>query len=205
MSTPLRVAEGMVVGVHWKLSIAGGGPTIEQSGHNPFFGEQPLRFVVGRRQTGWNLDQELLGRQVGDVVRVQRSIPPPDPDLVFQVPLSRLPKEPKKSVVVPNQIAAGEPVQPGMNVYVPAQGEATLPMVFRVVDSTKETVTLDGNNLLSGAPLELELEIKEIRPADPDEIAHASYSGPFLASRAMLKKVDLANLDFTEAWIAKFY
>ncbi len=129
-------------------------------------GSEPLIFLEGAGQIIPGLEEQLLLLSVGDKRTVQvpaaRAYGDVDPELMMEVPKSRLPKA--EGLAVGDQFATRGPNgEPGG--------------VFTVAKLGLDTVTLDGNHPLAGVDLTFEVEIMTIREATQAELTHGHAHG----------------------------
>lgn len=118
--------------------------------------EEPLTFEVGTQQFMGNplfqgIDEAVRGLAVGQSALVQASGGEYDPDLLFQVP-----KEHPEIVRLAEEYAAMGGIQEGTAVKLMNDATAL------VVKVTEETVMLDTNHPLAGAPLTLDITVDKV-------------------------------------------
>ena len=129
-------------------------------------GRAPLQYLQGHSNIIIGLEEALEGKNVGENVLV--SIPPEkgygthNPNLVQKVPKTAFPD--------PENIEAGTQFR----VNNPEAGL----MIVKVVEVETETVTIDGNHELAGQTLHFTVDVREVRDATDDEIAHGHVHGP---------------------------
>ena len=119
---------------------------------------EPMEFVCGADEIAPRIEEALLGRGVGEKVRV--TLPPgeafgePDPALILSIPKSQLPPGVALSV--------GEflPVS-----LADAPEDLEEEIEFRIVEVGEDEVVLDANDPLAGETVTFELEVTEVRPA----------------------------------------
>ena len=126
-------------------------------------GREPLVYLHGVGQLISGLERELLGKAVGDQLKV--SIPPSegfgerDQNLLKKVPLANFPTK---------------ELQPGMQFQTQTeQGN----MIFTVIEVGGDHVVVDGNHPLAGIMLHFKVEIIAIRQASPEEIEYQHVHG----------------------------
>jgi|AMFO01.1.fsa_nt_gi FKBP-type peptidyl-prolyl cis-trans isomerases 2 len=125
-----------------------------------------LAYLHGHGQIIPGLEEALEGRETGE--RLNVNVPPekgygqPNPEGVQVVPRSAFPEG--------SEVAVGE------QFY--AQDASGQPLPFTITKVEGEDVTIDFNHPLAGKTLDFEVEIKEIREATPEELAHGHVHGP---------------------------
>ncbi len=125
----------------------------------------PLVYLHGTGQILPALEQLLEGKSIGD--KISPTLSPsegygiPSEDLVRHVPKSEFSEVSDLAV--------------GMHFQVDSKNG---PVVFEVMEITGDKVVLDGNHPLAGKELHFEIEVKAIREASKDEIAHGHVHGP---------------------------
>lgn len=120
----------------------------------------PLEYLHGANDVIPGLEKALDGRKLGEKLKVV--VPPADAYGEYEVSLV--------DEVSREQFPGIEDIQPGMQFQTRMDDGA--PMVIHVTAVDDETVVVDGNHPLAGMTLVFEVEIKAIRKACDDEIAH---------------------------------
>ena len=118
-------------------------------------GQEPTRYVHGRKQIIAVLEQALAGLHVGDEKEVtiapEQAYGSYNPSLVMEVAKTALP--------------AGLHPKPGLVFrYADENGRSIRATVKSV---NKNTVVLDGNHPLTGKTLNFKIKIVDIQPAPP--------------------------------------
>lgn len=147
----MTVTKDTVVSVGYVLKNEQGG-VLDQTTN------KPLVYLHGHKNILPGVEKALGGLAVGE--RVQTVVPPaegygqPDPRLRFQVDRNRLGmEEPKQNSMVQLQAPNGET------------------MVARIAAVDEKQVVLDANHPLAGQDLHFDLQVLDVRPAQPAEVA----------------------------------
>ncbi|MCG2582970.1 peptidylprolyl isomerase [Massilia sp. TS11] len=157
----MKIAKNTVVTVKYKLSDAQNN-LIED-------GRDPMVYLHGGYENTFpKIEEALDGKEVGFATTIQ--IEPDDafgdydPELVKIEERKRLP----------------EPLEIGMQFEGTPDGSDPdeVAMIFTVTDIADDKVVLDGNHPLAGMALRFELEVKDVREATEEEIAHEHVHGP---------------------------
>jgi len=125
---------------------------------------RPLAYLHGHGQIIPGLEKALEGKAVGDTLTVT-------------VPAAEAYGERGEQLVqeVPRQLFQGvDKIEVGMRF------EAQSDQGVRSVEVTKvegDTITVDGNHPLAGQDLTFEVEIKDVRDATEEELAHGHAHG----------------------------
>lgn len=125
----------------------------------------PLVYLHGHKNIVPGLEKELSGLSVGDSKSVKVS--PKEgygeyqDGLKFPMPKAQL----------------GDDIPP-LGSLVQLQNEKEQVFVARIVEITDEQLLLDANHPLAGENLNFEIEITDVRAAQPEEIAHGHVHGP---------------------------
>lgn len=131
-------------------------------------GDEPLVYMHGSGSIVPGLEKALLGKEVGDAVKVVVSpadgYGDRDEDLVQTVPREQLP--------------AGE-VDLGDEFHVNGPGEEGDDghLLVSVVALDDTSATLDGNHPLAGVTLHFDVKVMQIRDATSEEIEHGHAHG----------------------------
>lgn len=160
MSSPLPVADGHVVSIHYTLTLASG-QVVDSSE-----GRDPLAYLHGHANIVPGLEEQLAGRAVGD--EVDAVVPPEkgygarDPNGVQVVPRAHFPPD--------------VDIQPGMQFQ--AQNEDGSAAILSVTAVAGDEVTVDLNHPLAGETLHFKVQIAEVRAATEEELQHGHVHGP---------------------------
>lgn len=126
-------------------------------------GKEPLVYMHGTRYLVSGLEAALEGRAVGDAFEVtlapQQAYGEYDEALVQEVP---------------GELFDGMEVSEG-DTFVAETDDGHRPVT--VVEVTENTVKVDGNHPLAGVTLGFKVEIKDVRPATAEELAHGHVHG----------------------------
>lgn len=155
----MKIMKNAVVALHYEL-LDDQGATIER-------GKEPLVYLHGGHAGIFpRVEEALAGKEEGDDVQVQLApedaFGERDDALVRDEPRGRFP----------------EKVEVGM--YFEAElkhGEHAQPVVFKVVDVSGDSVTVDGNHPLAGRALDFRATVVSVRPATKEEIDHGHVHG----------------------------
>lgn len=128
-------------------------------------GDEPLVYLHGHRNIVPGLEKALAGLAVGD--KKSTKIEPAegygeyDPQLRFAIPREKL---------------GGE--APPVDTLVQLQNPNGQRFVARIAELDDQQAVLDANHPLAGVNLNFEVTIVNIRPAQPEEVAHGHVHGP---------------------------
>ena len=154
----MEVADQHVVRIHYTLTDDTGDVLDSSSGG------EPLTYLHGSGSIIPGLERELSGKRVGDTLNVR--VEPADgygehrEELVQAVPKSAF--------------EGMEKIEPGMRFEASGpEGSQTV----RVTEVSHDTATVDANHALAGEVLIFEVEIIEVRAAEPEEIEHGHVHG----------------------------
>ncbi len=154
------IKQHSVVTMHYELKNADG-EVLDSSK-----GQDPLVYLHGAGNIIVGLEEELLGKKVGDNVNAVVS-----PEKGYGMPVDALIQ------TVPKE-AFGEEidkVEVGMRFQAETE-QGPVPVVVTSMDEA--TVTVDGNHPLAGQELHFDVSIAEIRDASEEEIEHGHVHGP---------------------------
>lgn len=155
----MKVAEKKVVRLDYTLRNAQG-DVIDTSE-----GAEPLTYLHGASQIVPGLEKELAGMEAGQakdvVVQPEDGYGMPDPEGVFGVPRAAFPPDAKLSV---GDSFIGED----------DEGQA-LPV--RVVELRDDVVIVDANHPLAGETLFFHVDVRDVRDATEEELAHGHSHG----------------------------
>jgi FKBP-type peptidyl-prolyl cis-trans isomerase SlyD len=150
----MKIEQGMVVTIDYTLK--------DQQGNlwESSTADEPWVYLHGFGGIIPGLEPELEGKQVGDKLQVtlapEQAYGPYDNELANQVPKSAF-----------SEI---DNLHEGMRLSAQTHDGDTHTVV--VTQITEDTVTIDANHPLAGQPVLVEVEVKDIRPATPEELEH---------------------------------
>lgn len=151
---------GDTVQVHYKGTLDDG--TVFDSSE----GRQPLQFTLGQSQVIPGFEQGLIGMEPGQsrTIRVasEQGYGPRQDDRVLTVPRDQIPGHIQPQV--------------GQMLEVRQPGGQGIPVRITEVDDAR--VTLDANHPLAGKTLHFDVQVRTIRKASEDEMAHGHAHGP---------------------------
>jgi len=154
------IKQNSVVTMHYELKDSAG-EVLDSS-----IGQEPLTYLHGAGNIIVGLEEQLLGKVVGDevkaVVPAEKGYGNPVDALVQTVPKEAFGEEISK-------------VEIGMRFQAETE-QGPVPVVVTAMDDT--TVTVDGNHPLAGKELHFEVTIAEIRDASAEEVEHKHVHGP---------------------------
>lgn len=156
----MKIAENTVVTVHYKLSDAQGN-LIEE-------GREPMVYLHGGYEnTLPKIEEALEGKEAGFETTIQV-----EPDDAFGEYDAEL-------VKIESRSQLPTPLEVGMQFEgMPEDGDGDdNGVIFTVTDITDDKVVLDGNHPLAGISLRFWLNVKEVRAATEEEIAHGHVHG----------------------------
>ena len=154
------IKEHSVVTMHYKLKDAGG-EVLDSSE-----GQDPLTYLHGAGNIIVGLEEQLVGKAVGDQVSAVVS-----PEKGYGQPVEALVQ------VVPKEAFGDDIDKVAVGMRFQAETEqGPVPVVVTAVDET--TVTVDGNHPLAGKELHFDVTIAEVRDASQEEIDHGHVHGP---------------------------
>jgi len=128
-------------------------------------GGDPLAYVHGTEALVPGLEAELEGKKKGDRFDVHV-----DPDQAYGARDERLVHQVERSQLPPNV-----EIEPGLQLRAEHADGALIVTVVRIEG---ERVTLDGNHPLAGVRLHFTGEVRDVRAATPEELAHGHVHGP---------------------------
>jgi FKBP-type peptidyl-prolyl cis-trans isomerase SlyD len=126
--------------------------------------EGPLLFLEGAGQIIPALEEQIINMPIGAKKNVKLEAKD-----AYGVPDSKM------TMDVPKEELAHIKIEIGSFLQLQLQDSVK---VVRVTNISDATVTLDGNHPLAGVDLEFEIEVKDVRPATKDEMAHGHPHGP---------------------------
>ncbi|CAB0149836.1 FKBP-type peptidyl-prolyl cis-trans isomerase SlyD [Pseudidiomarina piscicola] len=146
------ISQDKVVGIHYTVKTTEG-QTLDQSKEG-----QPLQFIFGRGMLIKGLEDALAGKSEGDKFTADI-----DPENAYGERHDGLIQ------TVPRNLFGDNPVEPGMQFRASTDhGEQSVV----IVEVNDDQVTVDGNHPLAGAALNFDVEVVEVRDADPTELEH---------------------------------
>jgi FKBP-type peptidyl-prolyl cis-trans isomerase SlyD len=156
----MEIADKKVVRLDYTLRNAGG-DVLDSSD-----GQEPLSYLHGAQQIVPGLERALAGMTAGQskdvVVSPEEGYGLPDPEGVFGVPRGAFPADAK---LEPGQSFIGED----------DQGQA---VPVRVVEVRDDMIVVDANHPLAGETLYFHVDVREVRDATAEELAHGhSHDG----------------------------
>ena len=155
----MKIESETVVSFHYTLPDENG-KELETSR-----GSEPSVYLHGANNIIRGLEKAMTGRESGDVFTV--SLAPAEaygmrnPDKMQRVPV--------KHLAFRGKLEAGKVVQ--LNT---AEGMRAV----TVVKAGRHSADIDANHPLAGQTLTFDVEIVDLRPATPEEIAHGHAHGP---------------------------
>lgn len=146
------ISQDKVVGIHYTVKTAEG-QVLDQSKEG-----QPLQFIFGRGMLIKGLEDALSGKAEGDKFTADI-----DPEYAYGERHDGLIQS------VPRSLFGDNPVEPGMQFRASTDhGEQSVV----IVEVNDDQVTVDGNHPLAGVALNFDVEVVEVRDADPSELDH---------------------------------
>ncbi|MFQ5635388.1 MAG: peptidylprolyl isomerase [Gammaproteobacteria bacterium] len=150
----MKIDNNCVVSLHYTLTNDQG-EELDSSA-----GKEPLQYLHGGAGIIPGLEQELVGREVGDkfvvVIRPEDGYGESRSELVGVVPRGQFPD--------------GQEVQPGMQFQT--QGPDGESQLVTVTSVDGDSVTIDANHPLAGQVLHFDVSVEHIRDATEGEVAH---------------------------------
>jgi FKBP-type peptidyl-prolyl cis-trans isomerase SlyD len=148
----MNIANNNVVTIHFTV-CSSDGTQIDSSRNS-----EPMVFLQGSHVLIQGLEDELLGKAVGDKFVIDIA-----PDLAYGERHEELVQ------AVPKSMFEDMDVNPGMTFRATTdEGEQSV----MIIDVNDENIIVDGNHPLSGLTLNFDVEILEVREANEAEIAH---------------------------------
>lgn len=146
----MEIAAARVASIHYTLTDDAG-KVLDKSPE-----AQPLRYFHGAGNIIPGLEKALLGKQVGDTLKVDVA-----PEEAYGIRNESLIQ------VLPREVFQGiETVEPGMQFQAQSQNGPLLVTVVAVGDGQ---VTVDGNHPLAGQTLHFDVQVAEVREATDEE------------------------------------
>ncbi|NCP66006.1 MAG: peptidylprolyl isomerase [Paraglaciecola sp.] len=148
----MNITQHSVATIHFTVCTADG-TQIDTSRNG-----KPMEYLQGSHYLIQGLENELEGKQAGDVFNIDVS-----PELAYGERHETLVQ------VVPKEMFGDMDVNPGMTFRATTDdGEQSV----MIIDVTDDEVVVDGNHPLSGLTLNFDVEVLAVRPATSEEIAH---------------------------------
>ena len=160
----MNIAQDHAVQMHYSLTSDDGTP-IDSSN-----GREPLAYLHGHGHLVPGVEKALEGRVAGDSFRVV--VPPQDgygerdPNLDVAVPLTVFPPESRADLVAGARFRGPHPVDQSQVVF------------FTVIQVDEDTLFCTANHPLAGVTLHFDIEVVEVRPGTPGEIADGQIHRP---------------------------
>jgi FKBP-type peptidyl-prolyl cis-trans isomerase SlyD len=154
------VTDGKVVSIHYTLTDDAGAVVDSSKGHSP------LEYLHGAGNVVPGLEEGLVGRARGDVLKVDVA---PEKGYGAHDPrgLQRIPRQ-----AFPDDID----LEPGMQFGAEdPQGGSTTVWIVKV---ESDQVVIDTNHPLAGKTLHFDVTIADVRDATREEMAHGHPHGP---------------------------
>jgi len=155
----MKIANGKVVSIHYKLQ-SDTGETLDSSE-----GREPLAYLQGHGNIISGLENALVDKGVGDKLKV--SVKPEEgygersDELVHSVPLS--------------EFEDASQIQVGTRIRVETNHGEHIAVVTSIED---DVAKIDLNHPLAGETLHFDVEIMEVRDATEEELSHGHVHGP---------------------------
>ena len=150
------IEKDTVASVHYTGTFPDSGEEFDSSRDG-----DPLTFLVGHGGMIPGFERELMGATIGDqrsfTLEPEDAYGMPSEDMVQEVPREMFPEE--------------MPIDLGMMLMSDAGP-------FRIVAITENAVRCDFNNPMAGKTLHFEVEVMDVRAANPDELDHGHAHGP---------------------------
>lgn len=153
------VENGKVVFINFTLKD-GEGQERDTSGDEPYF------FLIGSEAFFPQIEEELLGKKVGDKVAGVMA-----PEDAYG---ERTPMPPQQ--VSRADFPDGMEIEIGMVLLASIDEDSEIPVWVTAVD--EEWVELDTNHPLSGMTLHYDVDVVRIRDASEEELEHGHVHGP---------------------------
>lgn len=171
----MKISNPCVVGLTWILCDAQGEVLDEN--------QDPIEFLVGGADLLAKLEAALQGLGSGDKVLVrlepEEAFGEYNEQLVFLEARSLFPKDLEVGMTL-----EGQALPSGCNPDAPSEA------LFTVSDLYPDHVVLDGNHPLAGMALQIELGVRTVRAAQPDEVERGSAGQGFFRVEASPRAAD---------------
>ncbi len=173
---PQYIADGMVVSLAYILKVDGE----EVSRMTP---DEPMEYLHGYQEIVPGLEAALTGKRIGDQLAITLS-PAEGYGEYDAENFEEIGRE---------DIPFSDDLEIGMDLEVEdEEGNAYLATVSAIGD---DSVTLDFNHPLAGKSLDYEVEVVDIRIADPEELEHGHAHGALF-----FDELDFDDDDFDEEY-----
>ena len=145
------IQENTIASVHYRGTLTRNGEEFDSSAES-----DPFTFLVGHGQVIPGFEAALLGKEVGDEVKLdltaEEAYGPHDPEAVQDVPLSQL----------PDGIGAGDQLE------AETPDGHLIPLI--VIAVGEHNATLDMNHALAGEALTFEIQVVGVREVSEEYI-----------------------------------
>lgn len=156
----MTIKQNSVVTMHYELK-GEDGEVLDSS-----TGQEPLVYLHGANNIIIGLEEQLVGKAVGETIEAQVS-----PEKGYGLPVEALVQQVPTSAFG----AEIENVEIGMRFQAETE-QGPVPVVVTAVEN--DMVTVDGNHPLAGKQLFFTCSIEEIRDASAEEVEHGHVHGP---------------------------
>jgi FKBP-type peptidyl-prolyl cis-trans isomerase SlyD len=154
----MQIADNKIVLIHYTLS------NLDDEVMDSSAGGEPLAYLHGKGNIVPGLEKELLGKKVGDKVKVEVS-----PEEGYGELNEELIQEVERAA-----FEGVESIEVGMR-FMAQTAWGQQPVVVTAV--TEETVIVDGNHPLADQSLKFDVEVIEVRDASEEELEHGHAHG----------------------------
>lgn len=154
----MQIADNKIVLIHYTLS------NLDDEVMDSSAGGEPLAYLHGKGNIVPGLEKELLGKIVGDKVKVEVS-----PEEGYGELNEELIQEVERAA-----FEGIEAIEVGMR-FMAQTAWGQQPVV--VIAVTEETVIVDGNHPLADQSLKFDVEVIEVRDASEEELEHGHAHG----------------------------
>lgn len=154
----MQIADNKIVLIHYTLS------NLDDEVMDSSAGGEPLAYLHGKGNIVPGLEKELLGKIVGDKVKVEVS-----PEEGYGELNEELIQEVERAA-----FEGVEAIEVGMR-FMAQTAWGQQPVVVTAV--TEETVIVDGNHPLADQSLKFDVEVIEVRDASEEELEHGHAHG----------------------------
>ncbi|MBQ0756841.1 MAG: peptidylprolyl isomerase [Amphritea sp.] len=154
----MQIADNKIVLIHYTLS------NLDDEVMDSSAGGEPLAYLHGKGNIVPGLEKELLGKEVGDKVKVEVS-----PEEGYGELNEELIQEVERAA-----FEGVEAIEVGMR-FMAQTAWGQQPVVVTAV--TEETVIVDGNHPLADQSLKFDVEVVEVRDASEEELEHGHAHG----------------------------
>jgi len=155
----MKIADKHVVTLNYTLTD-NDGEVIDQAQDSSF------AYLHGAQNIIPGLENALAGKQVGDKLTVKVA-----PEEGYGL------RDDKRVEDVPREMfPEDQDIEPGMMFH--AQGPNGETITVTVVEADDKNVKIDSNHALAGIDLNFDVEIMDVRDAEPVELEHGHVHGP---------------------------